>query len=255
MMKGRLLAVCSLAVVMLAAGSVAAKAVSLDFGTLAVELEGTVSPEALSADHDQPISFQVGAGLEETAGRTLPTLQRFVLDADRQGHLFTQGLPVCSAARLQDTDTAEALKACKPALVGRGTTSAELHFPSQRPYVVHAPLLMFYGGSPGGKVLLIMQVFAKQPVPTTFVVRGLVGHGSGPYGTHTVVDLPTIAGGNGSLKSFSVKIHRTWSFRGKRRSFLVAHCQTGRFIGHGELDFNDGERIEGTILKRCDSLR
>ncbi len=255
MMKGRLIVLATSVVVFLLAGAALAQAVSFHLGDLAIEIEGTVTPYALPAAHDAPITFGVGAALDETSGAQLPTASQFVLDADRQGRFYTQGLPTCPAARLQGVDTQAALRACRPALVGRGTTSAELHFTGQKPYVVHAPLLMFYGGSPGGKVLLLMHVYTTEPVPTTFVVRGVVSPGSGPYGTHTVVDIPKIAGGNGSLRSFQIRIHRTWSYKGEERSFLVARCQTGSYLGHAELSFTDGARFQGSVVKRCRSIR
>lgn len=254
MMKGRFI-VALLAIVVLGAGATVADAIPFRIGSLTIDVEGVVTPDALPAGRDAPISFQVASSLTETAGGPLPIASQFVLDADKQGRFFTRGLPICPAGRLRGIDTRQALRACGTALVGRGTTSAELHFADQAPYVVHAPLLMFYGGSTGRKVILLMHVFATQPVPTTFVVRGVVSPGSGPYGTHTVVDIPEIAGGNGSLRSFSIHIHRTWTYKGKARSFLVARCQTGHYIGHAELKFTDGTLFQGTVIKKCRSLR
>jgi hypothetical protein len=253
-MKGRFL-IALLALVALAGGATAASAVPFRLGNLAIDVEGAVTPEALPAGHDAPISFQVASSLAETAGGPLPITSQFVLDADKQGRFFTHGLPSCTAGRLRGIDTQEALRACGPSLVGRGTTSAELHFAGQGPYIVHAPLLMFYGGSPGRKVILLMHVYATQPVPTTFVVRGVVSPGSGPYGTHTVVDIPKIAGGNGSLRSFSIRIHRTWTYAGKSRSFLIARCQTGHYVGRAELKFTDDTLFQGTVIKKCRSIR
>jgi hypothetical protein len=96
-----------------------------------------------------------------------------------------------------------------------------------------------------------MQVYAPTPAPTTFVFKGVVTKIAGVYGTRTVVRIPTIANGYGAVKSFRVKIHRTWTYRGKRRSFLIARCISGRYFAHPEFRFAGGTQIGGTISKPC----
>lgn len=245
---GLAIAAAAVALGVIAAG---ASAVILRAGDLIVNVEGAVTPTKLSPTAPSPISFKVSAGLQTAGGGPLPALQTFSFDADRQGSFFTGGLPTCAPSRLRSADPAEAMKLCGNALVGTGTTSALLSFPEQTPYVVSAPLLMFNGGSSGRGSLLVMLVYAQTPVPTTFVVLGVVTKTAGVYGTNTLVKIPTIAGGYGSLKGFEVRIHRTWSYRGKKRSFLVAHCGTGRFLAHAEFAFANGAQFSGTLVKQC----
>jgi hypothetical protein len=252
--RGGLLAA-ALAVSLLLVGAIAAQAITFRVGPLEIDADGSVTPKALPADRDVPITFRLNAKLTETADEPLPRLERFVFDADEQGRFDTRGLPVCPASRLRATDSNTALRACKSALVGHGTTSSELRFPGQAPEIAPARLLMFYGGSPGGKVQLLMHVYGTRPVPTTVIARGVVGRGSGPYGTRTVVEIPEIAGGNGSLRSFAVTIHRTWSHKGKRHSFLVARCRSGRLVARALFEFEEGRRFQGSLLKECETSR
>jgi hypothetical protein len=232
-------------------GAGGASAVTLRAGELVIDADGAVWPERLPGDAPAPISFRVGASISTVDQSPLPALQTFAFDADRQGEFFTAGLPKCAPAKLQSTTTAQAMRACGDSLVGTGTTSALLAFPERSPYLVSAPLLMFNGGSKGGKTLLVMQVYARKPIPTTFVVLGKVTPGKGAYGTHTTVAIPTIANGYGSLKSFAVRIHRTWTYRGKKRSFLLARCATGHYLAHAEFGFADGTLLSGTLIKSC----
>jgi len=242
------LAVATIGLVSLAAS---ASAVTIQAGNLVISAEGGVTPTELPRDAPSPISFWIGASVRTDDGGPLPAMKTFVFDADRQGEFQTAGLPICRPRQLESTTTRQAKHACRDALVGSGSTSAVLAFPGSSPTLVRAPLLMFNGGTHGAKSILLMQVYAHTPVATTFVFPGVVRKTAGVYGTRTVVRIPTIANGYGSVKSFRVKIHRTWGYRGKRRSFLVAHCETGRYFAHPEFSFAGGTRVGGTLSKPC----
>jgi hypothetical protein len=243
----------ALAVALIGVGGLAvvALAVTVQAGDLVVSSEGEVAPTTLPRDEPAPISFRIGARVRTADGAPLPAMKTFTFDADRQGQLFTEGLPTCSMKSLQSTTTEQARRICGDALVGTGSTSAVLTFPESNPTLVRAPLLMFNGGSRGARSILVIQVYARTPVATTFVLPGVVTRTSGLYGTRTLVRIPTIANGYGSLKSFRVRIHRTWIYRGKKRSFLIARCSTGRYFAHSEFTFSDGTTVAGTLSKPC----
>jgi hypothetical protein len=234
------------------AGLVAgASAVTIQAGNLVIRAEGGVTPTELPRDALSPITFRIDASVRTNDGGPLPAMKTFVFDADRQGEFYTAGLPICRPRQLQSTTTEQAKRACGDALVGTGSTSAVLAFPESSPTLVRAPLLMFNGGSQGAKSVLVMQVYASTPTPTTFVFEGVVTKTAGVYGTKTLVRIPTIANGYGSVKSFRVRIHRTWNYLGKRRSFLVARCVNGRYLAHPEFTFANGTKVAGTLAKPC----
>jgi hypothetical protein len=73
----------------------------------------------------------------------------------------------------------------------------------------------------------------------------------GPYGLHTVATVPPIAGGAGSVTEFKLTIHREFSYRGRRVSFLEARCSDGRFVAATTFEFRDGSKIAGQLVRRC----
>ncbi|HEX8959273.1 MAG TPA: hypothetical protein VF770_05580 [Solirubrobacterales bacterium] len=94
---------------------------------------------------------------------------------------------------------------------------------------------------------MIIHVPANVPAPTTFVTTAVVGRSSGKYGTKTLIKTPTITGGQGSLIGFHATLHRTWTYKGKRRSLLYASCPSGSLFAHGEFDFANGTMISGDV--------
>jgi hypothetical protein len=65
------------------------------------------------------------------------------------------------------------------------------------------------------------------------------------------VAIPTIVAGQGSLTSFNATLHKTWSFKGKKQSLLLASCPTGHLYAHGDFAFADGERLSGDVVRSC----
>ena len=220
-------------------------------GNLIVEIEGGVSPKKLPKKTSAPITLKVSGSIKTADASHVPALKTLALDFDRHGQIYTMGLPTCRVAQLQSTLTAQAKKVCGNALVGTGTVSAEIAFPEQPPFPASGPLLIFNGAPKGGKPVLIFHVHADVPAPTTFVTSGVISKDSGKYGTSTEIAIPTIVSGQGSLTSFEATIHKTWTYKGRRRSLLVASCPSGALFAHGEFTFADGSEVSGDIAKQC----
>jgi hypothetical protein len=220
-------------------------------GNLIVEIEGSVSPKKLPKKAPAPITLKVSGSIGTADGSHVPALKTLGLQFDRHGTIYTKGLPTCTVGKLQSTVTAQAKKVCGPALVGTGRVSAEIALPEQAPFNASGPLLIFNGAPKGGRPVLIFHVYAHVPAPTTFVTTGVIGKASGKYGTSTMIEIPTIVAGQGSLTSFEATIHKTWTYRGRKRSLLLASCPTGALFAHGDFAFADGTEISGDVAKRC----
>jgi hypothetical protein len=220
-------------------------------GNLIVEVEGAVSPTKLSKKTPTPITLTVSGSIKSADGSHVPALKTLALEFDRHGQIYTKGLPTCDPGKLQSTLTAQARKACGPALVGSGSVSAEIAFPEQAPFNASGPLLIFNGAPKGGKPTLIFHVHANVPAPTTFVTSGVISKAHGKYGTSTEIAIPTIVGGQGSLTSFKATLHKTWTYKGQKKSLLLATCPTGQLFAHGEFAFADGTKISGDVAKTC----
>ncbi|MBS1885808.1 MAG: hypothetical protein JSU06_01325 [Actinobacteria bacterium] len=220
-------------------------------GNVTISIEGAVSPQKLPKTTPAPITLTVSGSVKTTDGSHPPALKTIALEFDKNGGIYTQGLPTCNPAKLISTLTAQARKVCGPALVGTGTVSAQILFPEQAPFNASGPLLIFNGKPKGGKPVLVFHVHANVPAPTTFVTEGVISKASGKYGTSTEIAIPTIVSGQGSLTSFKATLHKTWTYKGQKRSLLFAKCPTGSLFAHGEFDFVNGTKIAGEVAKAC----
>jgi hypothetical protein len=253
-LKGRRARAALLGLGALALGALAVSSAlgsTVQAGNLSVEIEGQISPTKLPKTTPAPITLTVSGKIATTDGTHVPALKTLALKFDKHGSIYTKGLPTCNAAKLQATLTAQAKKICGPALVGTGNVSAQIAFPEQPPFNASGPLLIFNGTPKGGKPVLIFHVHADVPAPTTFVTSGVISKASGKYATSTEIAIPTIVGGQGSLTSFSAKLHKTWTYKGQKKSLLLASCPTGSLFAHGEFSFADGTKISGDVAKRC----
>lgn len=220
-------------------------------GNLEIEIEGGVTPKKLSKKTPTPITLTIEGAVKTADGTHPPALKTLELEFDKHGAIDTKGLPTCKPGQLASTLTAQAKKICGKALVGTGKVSANIAFPEQPPFNASGPLLIFNGKPKGNKPVLIFHVYAHVPAPTTFVTTAVISKAHGKYGTSTLVQIPTIVGGQGSLTSFKAKIHKTWNAKGKKTSLLTATCPTGSLFAHGDFDFVNGDKIEGDIAKKC----
>lgn len=249
--------VLSAVVAMAIAAAVNASAVTILAGNLVIHLEGAASPKALPKAKMAPISFHVNASIATRDGSHIPPILSSHLQVDRHIRIDTTGLPSCTPTKLEATTPAQAMKACGPALIGKGSSTAQVEFPESAPFLATGPLLAFNGPSSGGGYggggypEQIYYVYAHVPLPTTFVVVGKLSGDSGRYGYHVSIALPPIAGGSGSVKDVSLTINRRWTYKGQEHSYLNAECADGRFYAQVELDFADGTNLTGNVVKAC----
>jgi hypothetical protein len=241
----------TLALCLGALGASIAPATTVHLGNLEVGVEGKITPAKLPKQTPAPITLHLEGHIATTDGSNVPALKTLNLQFDRHGSIYTKGLPTCTVGKLVSTTTAAAERACKPALVGKGKASAEIYFPEQAPFSAQGPMLIFNGAPKGGRPVLIIHVYADVPAPTTFVTTGVIGKGHGKYGTQTQIAIPTIVAGQGSLTSFEATLHKTWTYKGQKRSLLLASCPTGSLFAHGEFDFTNGTKLSGDIAKPC----
>jgi hypothetical protein len=220
-------------------------------GNLIITIDGGISPSKLPKKTPAPITLKLSGDIKAADATHPPALKTLQLEFDRHGEINTKGLATCTTGKLQSTLTAQARQACGDALVGSGRVSAEIAFPEQAPFGASGPLLIFNGAPKGGKKVLIFHVHANVPAPTTFVTTALIGKTAGKYGTTALVQVPTITNGQGSLTSFKATIHKTWTYKGKKQSLLLASCPTGTLFAHGDFAFADGTRASGDVVRPC----
>ncbi|HEY5054388.1 MAG TPA: hypothetical protein VII45_13375, partial [Solirubrobacterales bacterium] len=198
------------AAILVAAG--AASAITVLEGNLVIEINGATSPKALPKDRMAPISFHGSASVATRDGSHIPPALDTQLLIDKHIRIDTTGLPTCTPGQIQSTTPEGAMKACGAALIGRGTSTAQVQFPESTPFTAKGPLLAFNGpsgGGYGGKGYReqLYYVYARVPVPTTLIAVGKVSKGTGKYGYKISISIPKIAGGSGSFSGADFTIN------------------------------------------------
>ncbi len=249
------IAVCAAAAVTAAlAFTTGASGTTVHAGNLILNFDGSVSPKALPKSTKAPITLKVDGTIATTDGSQPPASKEIIVDTDKSGEVNAVGLPVCKAGQLQATNTQAAEKACKSAIVGKGTTEVRVAFPESTPFTAKGPLVLFNGGTKGGKTLLLIQAYVAVPTPTALVTSvTITKEHDGVYGTHSVALIPTIAGGSGSVTEFSFLLHRLFTYKGKKESYLSAQCSDGHFDAHAVAKFTNGTEVAGSVVKACQS--
>lgn len=237
----------AVAVVVLAgltvAGSVVAKPEKVVVGELVVEYDGGFSPKALPKNEFTPIGFFLWSKIGTVDGKHPPAIREFQLQGDKNVKIDVKGLPKCKSGQLQSTTTAGARKVCGPALIGSGTTEAEVQFPEQPPIDVKSELLAFNGGVSGGVTTLFIHAYLTAPVTAAIVTTAKIKNvKKGRYGTETIATIPKIAGGAGSATYFKLKFDK---------GILLAKCPDGRLQAHGTAVFADNTKASATVIRPC----
>jgi hypothetical protein len=225
---------------------------------LVVHFDAEFSPHSLPRQTPAPIEVTIKGAVATTDGSHPPPLKVLEIELNRNGRLYTKGLPSCSPSRLQSTSTAEAKSRCGSALVGRGSFRAEVELGTNNPVAANGEVLAF-NGRLKGKPALLLHFFGGAPVHFTLVVPLAIGHRrDGEFGTVLRTRIPRLANGFGSITQIELSLGRRWRFAGKARSYLSAACSAPsgfpevpftfarakfRFEGHSE--------ISSTLEKVC----
>lgn len=236
-----------------------ASAVTVLAGNLLIKINGSTDPRVLPKNTPAPISFHGSASVSTKDGSHIPPALGTQLLVDKHIKLDTTGLPTCTIAKLRATSPALAMKNCGDALIGKGTSTAEVQFPEQAAFDAKGPLLAFNGPSSGGGYggkgyqEQLYYVYADVPVPTALIAVGKVSKATGEYGYRISISIPKIAGGAGSFSSAEFTINRKWTYEGEKHSFLNAECANGHFAAQVEVAFGDGTNVTGNVLQACKS--
>jgi hypothetical protein len=239
------------ALMALTVGSLAS-ADTVKSGNLEFTLDGGFSPKTLPKKTYAPITLSTSGKIKTLDGSHPPALKEVLGEVDKNGVVDVKGYPVCKAGKLQAQDTAHARKACAGTEIGRGHTNVEILFEESKPVPVSSELSVFNGGVKGGVTTFYIHAYITFPVPAAIVttVKIKKTH-KGPYGYSFVASIPKIAGGSGSVTSFELKIHKIFTYKGKKVSVLSAKCPTGKLQAHGTAVFSDGTRLSTGIVKPC----
>lgn len=247
----------AIAIVVFAVGASLAQAELTAHGDLFVKFSGGIAPDALPRSSRAPISVNVTGTIRTLSGDRPPALRRIVIAINHGGRLDARGLPLCRQSEIEPSSTSEAMRACGPALVGEGSYDADVAFPEQSTFPSHGRILAF-NSIVAGKRAILAQIYDPNPVPITRIVVFHIRETGGTYGTILSGSLPPSLNRYGYLRQISLSLHRNFTYRGRRRSYLSATCDApAGFPGatfpfaHASMTFADGRTLSSTLTRSC----
>lgn len=224
----------------------------VEVGNLFLVDNGGIFPSKLPRHESAPVSARLEGEIGTRDGSHPPALRTIDLDVDRTIEVDALGLPVCKAGQITARSSDDAKRACPDAIVGSGVAEVEVAFPEQQPFSSRGPLVLFNGGVHGGTTLLLLHAYVNVPAPTAIVTTAkLTRIHRNPFGMHIAARIPRIAGGAGSVTKFTLKVGRSFNYKGKERSFLRASCPSGHYTTQGQVLFADGTALGVTHVFPC----
>jgi hypothetical protein len=227
-------------------------------GTLRVTVSGKLAPKRLPRHGAAPISVSVGGRISTTDKSLPPQLKTMRIELNRQGSLDTVGLPTCALDRIQPGSSGRALSACRPALVGKGSFTANITLAGQEPYPTKGQLLVF-NGVEKGKPVLFGHIYSPAPFATSFVIIFRVEDlGKGTYGTALNAPLPKAMDAWGRLTSLEMTLSRRYSYKGESHSYISAGCPAPKGfsaavfpLARTSFSFQGGKRLSSVLSSTC----
>jgi len=224
-------------------------------GNMVLKLNGGVTPKALPRRQLAPMGFYASGSIHTVDGTHPPALKESVFDSDKDIVVDVEGLPTCRIDQLRARDTRHAEAACGKAILGKGSVTVEVAFPEQEPFRATGPLILFNGGERNGAVTFFVYTYVDVPAPTAVLSTAtLTTIRRGPYGLHSVIKVPLIAGGAGSFVKGRISARRVYTYKGERRSVLSGRCPDGRIHARGTFHFRDGSQLSGNLVRTCTTL-
>jgi hypothetical protein len=244
-------------VALLAMGASLAQAELTARGDLFVKFSGGITPDALPRDARAPIAIQVTGTVRTLSGERPPALREISIAINRGGKLDARGLPICQRRQIEPSSTQEARARCGPALVGGGSYDADVAFPEQTAFPSHGRVLAF-NAVVDGKRAILAHVYGANPIPITRVIVFHIRETGGTYGTILTGSLPASTNRYGYLRRISLSLHRNFTYKGKRRSYLSAACDApAGFPGatfpfaNASMRFADGRTLSSVLTRSC----
>jgi hypothetical protein len=191
---------------------------------LQVSFGGSVTPQLLPRTGTTPIAVAIRGNVRTLAAGPPPSLRRIAIEVNRLGLLERSGLPACPLSRLRASSTETALAQCGGAMVGEGRVGGVIVLPEQAPTPFGGRVVAFNGTLPDGRPAILAHLFTARPAPLTFVLAFSIARAHGTFGTRLVATVPAKTRRTAHITSFSLRLHRTYTAEGDRRSYLSAGC-------------------------------
>jgi len=227
-------------------------------GNLRVKVSGRLAPKRLPREGSAPISVSVGGQITTTDESLPPQLRSLRIELNRHGRLDFAGLPTCPYDRIQPGSSQRALAACRSALVGQGSFTANITLAGQEPYPTQGKLLVF-NGIRHGKPVLYGHIYSPRPFATSFVIIFSIEEiHRGVYGTALNAPLPKAMEAWGRLTGLEMTLSRRYRYQGTRHSFISSGCPAPPGfskvvfpLARTRFDFAGQKALSSTVVDGC----
>ena len=237
--------------------SPASKAETVREDGLQVGVSGRLSPKALPRTAKVPVAVSFAGRIQSTNPSGPPQLLSLKVALNRHGVLTYRGIPKCRMGHINPSTTAEAISACRSALVGTGRFSADVKLPEQSPFPSEGKVLAFNGRFKGRPAILA-HIFGTQPVPTSYVLPFVISRTGGTYGVSMEASFPRVTGDWGFVTGISMKLDRRFRSGGKTHSYLAADCPAPKGfpgvnypLARTSFSFEGGKTLTATMNRTC----
>jgi hypothetical protein len=232
-----------------------AGAETIQKGSVRIAFDGKITPQKLPREGVAPVKVAVSTKITATAGKPLAQLRKIQIAINRHGKLDSTGLPVCEIDDIQPATTEKALEACRGSLVGEGHFAAEVALSRQAAFPSAGKMFAF-NGTYKGKPAILAHVYGDQPVPTSFTLPFLITKTKGTFATVLTASFP--AADNNLVTAIDLNLQRSFTYRGKRRSYASAGCPAPKgFPGatfpfaKASYVFAGGGKLSSTLTRSC----
>lgn len=227
-------------------------------GDIVVHIDGGISPQALPRTGVAPVTVTLDSTFQSAEGLDPPPqLRTIAVGINRGGKVFDRGLPTCRVRRIQPTTIKAARRICGDAIVGSGHVQVRVHLASQLPFTFKGPLLVFHAKPAAGHRRLLAQVYGRRP-PSAFVLTFNVLEKQDTFGTVIKTTLPKPARQWAYVTHFDMKLHRVYTYQGKKYSFISAGCAAPEgFPGavfpfaRANFGFAENKHVVETLIRDC----
>lgn len=246
------------ALLLLAVAAGVARADRVKEDNVIANFDGGIAPKSLPRAGVAPVSVTIKSTFAAADGADPPPqLRRISIGINRQGRLFSRGLPTCKVGRIQPSTIGAAKRICGGAIVGHGRVGVRVNLPNQKPFDFQGPLLAFNAKPRKGKRRILAQVYGLRP-PSAFVLTFRIRQTGGPLGTVIETNLPKSARDWAYVTRFEMSLRRTYFWHGRRRSYLSAGCPAPpgfpgavyRFA-EAKFDFANETRVTSEATDNC----
>lgn len=107
-------------------------------------------------------------------------------------------------------------------------------------------------------LFVLAHVYGTDPIPTSFILPFMISRAKGAYGTTLSASLPNVGGKWGYVTGLSLNLGRSFSFHGKRRSYLSAGCPAPNGVlivsfpfARASFGFAGGQNITSVLVRSC----